>query len=70
MYCNLTMSEWLKITDKKATPYLHQAVRAYEVARIEDSTFLGNRLTDGSEVLSLTRRPHFNPRKVSRTNFC
>jgi hypothetical protein len=29
------------------------------------SRFLENRLTDGSEIVSLTRRPRFNPQKYS-----
>jgi hypothetical protein len=34
------------------------------------SHFLDNRLTDGGEVFSLTRRPPFTPRKVPATHFC
>jgi hypothetical protein len=32
--------------------------------------FLENRLTDGSEVVSLTRRSLFTPRKIPDTHFC
>jgi hypothetical protein len=32
--------------------------------------FLENRLTDGGEVDSLTRRPPFTPRKIPDTHFC
>jgi hypothetical protein len=32
--------------------------------------FLDNRLTDGDEVVSLTRRPSFTPRKIPDTIFC
>jgi hypothetical protein len=32
--------------------------------------FLDNRPTDGSEVVSLTQRPPFIPRKIPGTNFC
>jgi hypothetical protein len=32
--------------------------------------FLDNRLTDGGEVVSLTRRPPFTPRKIPGTHFC
>jgi hypothetical protein len=32
--------------------------------------FLDSRLTDGGEVVSLTRRPPFTPRKVPGTHFC
>jgi hypothetical protein len=31
--------------------------------------FLDNRLTDGGEVVSLTRRPPFTPRKIPGTHF-
>jgi hypothetical protein len=31
--------------------------------------FLDNRLTDGGEVVSLMRRPPFNPMKVPGTHF-
>jgi hypothetical protein len=33
------------------------------------SHFLDNRLTDGDEVVSLTRRPPFTPRKIPGTHF-
>jgi hypothetical protein len=32
--------------------------------------FLDNRLTDGGEVVSLTHRPPFTPRKIPDTHFC
>jgi hypothetical protein len=32
--------------------------------------FLDNRLTDGGEVVSLMRRPHFTPGKIPGTHFC
>jgi hypothetical protein len=32
--------------------------------------FLDNRLTDGGEVVSPTRRPPFTPRKIPGTHFC
>jgi hypothetical protein len=31
---------------------------------------LDNRLTDGGEVVSLTRRPPFTPQKIPGTHFC
>jgi hypothetical protein len=34
------------------------------------SHFLENRLTDGGEVVSLTRRQPFTPRKIPGTYFC
>jgi hypothetical protein len=32
--------------------------------------FLDNRLSDGGEVVSLTRQPPFTPRKIPGTHFC
>jgi hypothetical protein len=32
--------------------------------------FLDNQLTDGGEVVSLTRRPPFTTRKIPDTHFC
>jgi hypothetical protein len=32
--------------------------------------FPDNRLTDGGEVVSPTRRPPFTPRKIPDTHFC
>jgi hypothetical protein len=32
--------------------------------------FLDNRLIDGGEFVSLTRRPPFNPRKIPGNHFC
>jgi hypothetical protein len=32
--------------------------------------FLENCLTDGGEVVSLTRRPSFTPREIRPTQFC
>jgi hypothetical protein len=32
--------------------------------------FLDNRLTDGGEAVSLTRRPPYNPRNIPGTHFC
>jgi hypothetical protein len=39
-----------------------------EMSRIPH--FLDNRLTDGGEVVSLTRRPLFTPRKIPGTHLC
>jgi hypothetical protein len=39
-----------------------------EMSRIPH--FLDNQLTDGGEVVSLTRRPPFTPRKIPGTHFC
>jgi hypothetical protein len=40
------------------------------VRRRGSHIFLDNRLTDGDEVVSLTRRPPFAPRKIPDTHFC
>jgi hypothetical protein len=32
--------------------------------------FLDNRFTNGGEVINLTRRPTFTPRKIPGNNFC
>jgi hypothetical protein len=32
--------------------------------------YLENRLTDSGEVVIITRRPSFNPRKIPDTHFC
>jgi hypothetical protein len=32
--------------------------------------FLYNRLTDGAEIVILTRRPHLTLKKISGTRFC
>jgi hypothetical protein len=46
----------------------HLNVRNLDQARLPH--FLDNRLTDGGEVVSLTRRPPFIPRKIPGTHFC
>jgi hypothetical protein len=38
------------------------------VRRRGSHIFLDNRLKDGSEVVSLKRRPHFTPRKIPGTH--
>jgi hypothetical protein len=40
----------------------------YETSKLPH--FLDNRLTHGGEVVSLTRRPPFTPRKIPGTHFC
>jgi hypothetical protein len=49
---------------------LQQAVKAHKVVRRRGShIFLNNRLTDGGEVVSLTRRPTFTPQDDSWYSF-
>jgi hypothetical protein len=40
----------------------------FEMSRLP--YFLDNWFTDGGEVVSLTRRPPFTPRKIPGTHFC
>jgi hypothetical protein len=50
---------------------LLQDVETHRVVRRRGShIFLDNRLTDGSEGVSFTRRPPFTPRKIPGTHFC
>jgi hypothetical protein len=46
----------------------HEGPEGCEPSRIPH--FLDNWLTDGSEVVSLMRRPPFTPRKIPGTHFC
>jgi hypothetical protein len=46
----------------------HGSPYGYETSRVPH--FLDNRLTDGGEFDSLTRRPPFIPRKIPGTHFC
>jgi hypothetical protein len=46
----------------------HGRPYGYETSRLPH--FLDNRPTDGGEVVSLTRRPPFTPRKIPGTHFC
>jgi hypothetical protein len=49
---------------------LYQALETHRVVRRRSfPTFLENRLTDGVEVVSLTRRQPFTPSKISGTHF-
>jgi hypothetical protein len=57
------------IVKGKAIPVTgHGAPQSCEMSRIPH--FPDNQLTDGSEVVSLTRRPPFTPRKIPGTQFC
>jgi hypothetical protein len=46
----------------------HGDPQSCETSRL--SHFLGNRLTDGGEVVSLTHRQPFTPSKIPGTHFC
>jgi hypothetical protein len=59
------------ITEKKgkAIPVtVREGPQGCETPRLPH--FLDNRLTDGGEVVSRTRRPPFTPRKIPGTHFC
>jgi hypothetical protein len=60
----------LKIKNKgKAIPATGRGgLQSFETSRLPH--FLDNRLTDGGEVVSLTRRRPFTPRKIPGTHFC
>jgi hypothetical protein len=46
----------------------HEGPQGCEASRLP--RFLDNRLTDGGEVVSLTRREPFTTRKIPGTHFC
>jgi hypothetical protein len=53
----------------KAIPVTgHEDRNGCEMLRLPH--FLNNRLADGGEVVSFTRRPPFTPRKIPGTHFC
>jgi hypothetical protein len=49
---------------------LYSPWRTSGLREVEAPTFSDIRLTDGGEVVSLTRRPHFNAMKIPGTQFC
>jgi hypothetical protein len=56
---------------KKVKLTLKEAVKAHRVETLRFPHFLDNWLTDGGEVVSLTRWPPFtHPRKIPDTHFC
>jgi hypothetical protein len=72
---NFTVSNPNKPIDKmrykkgKAIPVTGR--EAHRVVRRRGShIFVDKRLTDGGEVISLTHRSPFTPRKISGTHFC
>jgi hypothetical protein len=63
------ISAYINIKKDKAIPVTGcEALSCFGTSR--PPHFLENRLTDGGEVVSLTRRPPFNPRKFRGTHFC
>jgi hypothetical protein len=55
----------------KVNVSLQQAVEGHEVGRrIGFHILLDNWLTDGGDVISLTRRPSFTSKKIPGTHFC
>jgi hypothetical protein len=62
-------SKMLKVKKGKAIPLTgHEGPYGCETSRLPH--YLGNRLTYGGEVVSLTRRPPITPRKIPDTHFC
>jgi hypothetical protein len=53
---------------KKVDLSLQHAMEAHRVVRRRQS--VDNRLTEGGEVVSLTRRPPLTPGKIPGANFC
>jgi hypothetical protein len=49
---------------------LYRPWRLSGLREVEAPTFSHIRLIDGGKVVSPTRRPLFNPRKISGTHFC
>jgi hypothetical protein len=49
---------------------LYRPRRPLGLREIEAPTFSGIRLTDGGEIVILTRRPPFTPRKIPVTHLC
>jgi hypothetical protein len=49
---------------------LYRPWRPLGLLELEAPTFSDIRFIDGGEVVSLTRRPLFTPRKISGTHFC
>jgi hypothetical protein len=47
-----------------------QAVETHRVVKLQGSHILDTRLTDSGEVVSLTCRPSFTPRKIPVSHFC
>jgi hypothetical protein len=58
-------------TKVKVKLSLQQAVKAHRVVRRRGShIFLDNRVAEGGEIVSLTRRPPFTHWKIPSTQFC
>jgi hypothetical protein len=65
-FLSLLVSTWLS-----GSPNPQQAMEVGRVVRRRGSDFfLDNRLTDGDEIVNLTHRPSFTPRKIPGTHFC
>jgi hypothetical protein len=58
---NVKKSKAIPVTDRGSP-------QGCETSRLPH--FLDNRLTDGGEVVSLTRRPPLPPMKIPGTHFC
>jgi hypothetical protein len=55
---------------KKVKLSLYRSWRPLGLREVEAPTFSDIRHTDGGKVVSLTRRPHFIPRKIRGAHFC
>jgi hypothetical protein len=67
---SLPLPRWLRLVVKgKAIPVTGRGgPYGCETSRLQH--FLDNRLTDGGDVVSLTRGAPFTPRKIPGTHFC
>jgi hypothetical protein len=57
-----------KVKGKAIPVTRRERPQGYETSRLPH--FLDNQLTDGGDVVSLTLRPPYTPRKIPGTHFC
>jgi hypothetical protein len=60
----------VKVVPVKVKLYLYRPWRPLGLREVEAPTFSDIRLTDGGKVVSPTRRPLVNPRKIPGTQVC
>jgi hypothetical protein len=58
-----------QILQVKVKLSLYRAWRLFGLQEVEAPTFSDIRLIDGAKIVSPTRRPFFNPRKIPGTHF-